>query len=191
MPPSATGVAAFKVTISFALGGSVEDYGAAAQESIKAVLAKGAKVSISAVKLTLTAGSVLVTAEISFASQAAADTGASALSTGVLKDSASLETALKTQFQADGVPTASLKVEEITTAPGAATASPEVGSNAGGIIGAAGGGGFVALLVIILWMHGKFAPRCPSPLMKATTTTNPHEKMKATTPPDDCQTVEV
>ena len=77
-----------QVTISFALGGSVEDYGAAAQESIKAVLAKGAKVSISAVKLTLTAGSVLVAAEISFASQAVADTGASALSTGVLKDSA-------------------------------------------------------------------------------------------------------
>ena len=39
------------------------------------------------------------------------------LSTGVLANSTSLETALTEQFEADGVPTDNLEVEEITAAP--------------------------------------------------------------------------
>ena len=48
-------------------------------------------------------------------------TYSTASSTGVLATSASLETALTTQFQADGVPTAALQVQAINEAPAAVT----------------------------------------------------------------------
>ena len=54
------------------LSGSVADYDVAAQTAIKTVLAAEAKVSTSAVSLTFTAGSVLVAADIFFATQAGA-----------------------------------------------------------------------------------------------------------------------
>ena len=112
------------MTTTFVLGGTVDDYDAMAQASIKAVLAAGAGVSTSMVTLTLTAGSVVVTAEIFVASAAAAETAANDLSTGVLSDAASLEAALTTQFQADGVDTSVLAVEQITEAPAVASAAP-------------------------------------------------------------------
>lgn len=105
------------MTTAFKLGGTVEQYDEAAKESIKAVVAEGAGVSTSAVELTFTAGSVLVTAEIFVASAAAAETATSDLTTGILKDSTSLETAITTQFKTDGLPTDSVTVEEITAAP--------------------------------------------------------------------------
>ena len=116
MPVPAPGAVAFKVEMSFTLGGTVESYDEAAQESIKAVLAADAGVSTSAVRLTLTAGSVLVAVEIFVASQAAADQASTTLVTGVVSDSASLQTALQQQFEADGLNT-SVVVEEITSAP--------------------------------------------------------------------------
>ena len=102
---------------TFTLGGTVDDYDEAAQESIKAVLAAEAGVSTAAVTLTLTSGSVLVTAEIFVASPAAAETASTDLAKGVLKNSASLETALTEQFEADGVPIDNLEVEQIDVAP--------------------------------------------------------------------------
>ena len=90
MPPAppAPPPSDFKVEVAFTLGGSVSDYGAAEQASIKAVLAAEAGVSTSDVILTITAGSVLVSAEIYVATQAAATTATSDLSTGVLATSA-------------------------------------------------------------------------------------------------------
>ena len=87
--------------------------------------ADGAGVSTSAVTLTLTAGSVLVSAEIFVASEAAAATASSDLSTGVLKDASSLKTALTTQYTSDGLDATSLAVEEITTAPAAVSIEPD------------------------------------------------------------------
>ena len=60
-PPSPSpGAIAHQVTTRFMLSGSVTDFDAAAQVSIKKVLAREADVSMSAVTLTLTAGSVVV-----------------------------------------------------------------------------------------------------------------------------------
>ena len=57
---------------------------------------------------------VIVSATIYVASQADADSKSSALANGILKDAASLETALTTQFASDGVSTATLTVESLT-----------------------------------------------------------------------------
>lgn len=111
--------------------------------AIKATLALEAKVSTSAVKLTLAEGSVVVSSEIFVASQEEMDAKATVLSTSILKDSASLETALKTQFTKAGLPTASLKVEtvaEITKVGGG-------GGGGAGIIAAIGGAVATVLLI--------------------------------------------
>ena len=54
------------VVTSFTLAGSVEDFGQNERAAIKAVLAAGAGVSPSAVSLTLSSGSVVVSAKILF-----------------------------------------------------------------------------------------------------------------------------
>ena len=84
------------------LSGSVGDYDAAAQTAIKTVLATESDVSTSAVSLTLTAGSVLVAADIFFGTEAGASTAAARLSTGVLADATSLEAAVNAQFGRHG-----------------------------------------------------------------------------------------
>ena len=108
---------AFQVTTSFTLGGSVSDYDQEAWASIVAALAIAANVAHGAVSLSITAGSVVITAEIAVASVAVATTTAQQLSDGILSDASSLDTALTAQFEADGVSTATLTVEQITAAP--------------------------------------------------------------------------
>ena len=76
LPPGAEVVA---VVIDFTLGGSPDDYDESARASIVALLASEAGVATNAVSITLTAGSVKVDGEILVASQAAADSKASAL----------------------------------------------------------------------------------------------------------------
>ena len=98
------------------LGGTINDFDAAVQVSIKTVLAKEAGVSMSAVTLTLTAGSVVVQADIVLATVEGATFAASQLSAGVLASSEALETALNTQFEADGVE-ATASVQAIVDAP--------------------------------------------------------------------------
>ena len=176
MPSPAPGVAVFKVTASFTLGGSVSDYGKAAQTSIKAAIAADAGVSTSAVNLTLTAGSVIVAADIFVASQAEADAKVTKLAAGVLKDAAALETALTAQFVKDGVATTALKVEALT-APQAASTS-DGGSNVGAIVGGVVGGCFVPVLMLILWLSGAFASKgCPSPFAKKEGAAYPSKKV--------------
>ena len=171
-PPSpAPGAEVFSVTTTFVLGGTVDDYDAMAQASIKAVLAAGAGVSTSMVTLTLTAGSVVVTAEIFVASAAAAETAANDLSTGVLSDAASLEAALTTQFQADGVDTSVLAVEQITEAPAVASAAPpqEAAASSGLsviiIVGVAAAVGAAVLLVVAVLVRKR---KKGKPVSKAT-----------------------
>ena len=98
------------------LGGTINDFDAAVQVSIRTVLAKEAGVSMSAVTLTLTAGSVVVQADIVLATAEGATFAASQLSAGVLASSEALETALNTQFKADGVD-ATASVQVIMDAP--------------------------------------------------------------------------
>jgi hypothetical protein len=98
------------------LDGTITDFDAAAQVSIKTVLAREADVSTSAVTLTLTAGSVIVQADIVLATAEGANFAASQLSAGVLASSETLETALNTQFKADGVD-ATASVQAIVDAP--------------------------------------------------------------------------
>ena len=116
-PPSPSpGAIVHQVTTRFMLGGSVTDFDAAAQVSIKTVLAREADVSMSAVTLTLTVGSVIVQADIVLATAEGATFAASQLSAGVLASSETLETALNTQFKADGVE-ATASVQAIVDAP--------------------------------------------------------------------------
>lgn len=138
LPPPEPDAPVFKVTTKFVLSGDINDYDSAAQESIKAVLAVEAAVSTSAVRLSLAAGSVAVTAEIFAASQAAANDKSSALAAGVLSDTVSLQTALVAQFDKDGVPTAALAVEDISEPPSSGGTS--MGAMIGGAVGGAFGG---------------------------------------------------
>ena len=116
-PPSPSpGAIAHQVTTRFMLDGTITDFDAAAQVSIKTVLAREADVSTSAVTLTLTAGSVIVQADIVLATAEGANFAASQLSAGVLASSETLETALNTQFKADGVD-ATASVQAIVDAP--------------------------------------------------------------------------
>ena len=87
------------MTTTFTLGGEVADYDDAAQTSIKAAFAKEAGVSSSAVRLTLSAGSVVVTAEIFVESAEAAESTSAGLATGIMASPASLTTALEEQFE--------------------------------------------------------------------------------------------
>ena len=126
------------VTTTFSLGGSPSDYGTAEIDSIKQVLATAAGVAVSAVALTLTAGSVIVTATIEVDDASMAASTASALSTGILASASALETALQDQFAADGLSTA-VTVAAIVNAPSVEAPSEELaaagaGSNVAGIV---------------------------------------------------------
>ena len=111
------------VTTSFRLTGSPSDYDDVAQTSIKTTLANGASVPVSAVTISLTAGSRIVSAEIAVDSAADAIAKASALASGIMQDASSLESALMAQFNNDGLSTATLSVSDIISAPTAATTS--------------------------------------------------------------------
>jgi hypothetical protein len=131
LPPPAPGVPTFKITTSFTLGGDLADYGDAGQASIKTMLAKVTGVSSNAIRLSLASGSVVVTAEVFVESLDAAEAGANALATGIMASSSSLETALTSQFESDGVSTTTLSVEGVTMAPAASAASTEAGGGCG------------------------------------------------------------
>ena len=115
-PPLRTPSITHKVTTEFMLSGSPGDYDAAAQTSIKTILATESGVSTNAVSLTLTAGSVLVNADIYFGTQAGATFAASMLSTGALADATSLQTTLNARFAADGLGITTA-VQELRSAP--------------------------------------------------------------------------
>ena len=144
LPPPAPGVAIYKVTTEFMLSGSVSDYDSAAKTSIKTVLATEADVSTSAVSLTLAAGSVIVNADIFFATQAGADSASPRLWTGVLANATALQTAVNAQFAADGLGITSTVLE--------LQAAPETASNMPVIIAAAAAGGVVLLLLLLTFV---------------------------------------
>ena len=182
LPPPSPGAVVYKVTTEFLLSGSVSDYDAEEQAAIKKVLATEADVSTAAVRLTLTAGSVLIAAEIFFATQSGANFAASTLSTGVVATATSLETAINEQFAADGLGSW-VSVQQLLSAPQAiieGATSEESSSGAGVIVvivGAGGGVGAVVLLVCLCAMRrrGKSsgAAIAPAPRPKAVSASTP------------------
>ena len=142
------------VEMSFTLSGDPSDYGTEQEDAIKAVLAEEAGVSTSAVTLSITAGSVIVTAEISLPSFDGAATAAAALSTGVLASAKALETALVTQFVEDGLAVdnlsvASVEAPKIVGAEGSDSDGLGTGALVGIIIGGLAGGGILAVAVVM------------------------------------------
>ena len=140
------------------LGGTIADFDAAAQVSIKTVLAKEAGVSMSAVTLMLTAGSVVVQADIVLSTAEGATFAASQLSAGVLASSEALETALNTQFEADGVE-ATASVQAIVDAPEVvSTGDDSQGGDTSLLFGIVAGVG-VAAAVLGLFLVGVWVVR--------------------------------
>ena len=147
------------------LASSVGDFDAAAQTSIKTVLADEADVLTSAVALTLTAGSVIVQADIFFATEGGAALANDQLSTGVLASSAALETALNTQFEADGL-SVTASVQQISQAPQALT------SNDDSTIGVGAGGGAVVVLLLVVGVVVLRRMKSTAPAKSAPTSTD-------------------
>ena len=125
------------------LSGTVSDYDAA-QPSMQTVLAREADTSIDAVYLTLTAGSVIVEAELYVGTAAGATFAASQLLAGIFASSAALETALNIQFEEDLVGVTA-SVQQILVAPEYDAAEASLVG-----IGVGVGVGAVLLLVVVV-----------------------------------------
>ena len=121
----------------------------AAQTAIKTVLAREADTSTDAVYLTLNAGSVIVEAELYFATADGATFAVSQLLAGIFASPSALENALNMQFERDLVGVTA-SVQQILVAP-------EYGGGGGMavvVIGAAAGG-VVAVLVLFRGLFRK------------------------------------
>ena len=138
-----------------------------------------------AVALTLSAGSVVFTADIAVASAAAATSTTSRLANGALKDASTLQSALAAQFQADGVSTATLSVE-VVAPPGSGVAPPTpspAGLSTGALIGIIAGVA-VALLLVVVVLYCKFCRKVgPNARSKPPSTTTATVKKHQS--PDD------
>jgi hypothetical protein len=85
---------ASKVEVSFTLSGAVSDYGAAEKKALKNIIATGAGVEPWRVAIAIVSGSVVVTATISVASDAAATTASDALTGGIMASQSALQAAI-------------------------------------------------------------------------------------------------
>ena len=141
------------------LGGAVSDFDAA-QPSMQTVLAREAGTSTDALYLALTAGSVVVEADIYFGTADGATFAVSQLLAGIFASPAALEGALNVQFDRDGLDVAA-SVQRILVAPEYKT----IDAVAIGI--GAGVGGLAALLLVIggvaLYQMRKKISSLPSP----------------------------
>ena len=124
------------------LGGTVSDFDAA-QPSMQTVLAREADTSTDAVYLTLTAGSVIVQAEIYFGTADGATLAVSQLLASIFASPAALETALNMQFELDLV-FVTTSVQQILVAPEYDAA----GASSIGIVVAVGVGSVLLLLLV-------------------------------------------
>ena len=123
------------------LGGTVSDFDAA-QPSMQTVLAREADTPIDAVYLALTAGSVIVEAELYFGTAAGATFAASQLLAGIFASSAALETALNIQFEEDLVGVTA-SVQQILVAP-------EYDAAEASLVGIGVGVGVGAVLLVVV-----------------------------------------
>ena len=103
-PPLPPPPSIYKITASFTLSGTLADYeDPETRMAIKSAVAMAANVSTSAVNLTFSAGSVLVTAVIYVGSQAEADAKSAALKEGLLSSPEVLSASLKTEYSSAGL----------------------------------------------------------------------------------------
>lgn len=116
VPPPPSGPQTYQISVTFVLGGTLADYNDETKLLIKSALATAANVSTSAVTLSFSAGSVIVTAVIYVGSQQEADTKAQALREGLLSSPEVLSFGLKTEYAKAGL-SAEPTVEAITGAP--------------------------------------------------------------------------
>ena len=145
------------------------------------VIADEAGVWPSNVLINITAGSVVVAAEIFVATQTAATLTANSLAAGALKDAYSLEAVLRTQFEADGVSTATLSVEAIIASPSDNSVPipvPDSSGNSGMeiAVAASAAGGTVLLTMVIIaayYYHRKKKIRKDVHLAVSTSTNAP------------------
>ena len=149
-----------KVVTSFAMSGSASDFaeGTAALDSIRKVLAGELGVSITAVKVTVSEGSVVVRAEIFTDTAAAADAiGTTIASSATLSDTAALSSAINSQLATDGV-ALTVSVVSAPTQPETQAHTSENSGDGSGMTGAiAGGAGVIVLLAILIrWFKFMF-----------------------------------
>ena len=123
------------------LGGTVSDFDDFAQSSMQTVLAREADTSTDAVYLTLNAGSVIVEAELYFATADGATFAVSQLLAGIFASPSALENALNMQFERDLVGVTA-SVQQILVAP-------EYGGGMAVVVIGAAAGGVVAVLVLV------------------------------------------
>ena len=124
------------------LGGTVSDFDHFAQSSMQTVLAREADTSTDAVYLTLNAGSVIVEAELYFATADGATFAVSQLLAGIFASPSALENALNMQFERDLVGVTA-SVQQILVAP-------EYGGGMAVVVIGAAAGGVVAILILVL-----------------------------------------
>lgn len=122
------------------LGGTVSDFDAA-QPSMQTVLARETDTSTDSVYLTLTAGSVIVEADIYFGTADGATFAVSQLLAGIFASPAALETALNIQFEEDG--------QGVTASVQQILAAPEYVTVDAAMIGIGVGVGLGALLLLV------------------------------------------
>ena len=123
------------------LGGTVSDFDAA-QPSMQTVLAREADTSTDAVYLMLTAGSVIVQAEIYFGTADGATFAVEQLLASIFASPAALETALNIQFEEDLV--------GVTASVQQILAAPEYDAGEANLIGIGVGVGVGAVLLLVV-----------------------------------------
>ena len=145
LPPSQSPAVEATVTTSFVASGEPSDYSSTDRVSIRRMFANEMGVDVSAVTLTIAAASVLITAEITLPSTAAAMTAVSALNMGIMANASALTTALDTQASV------SVSVASITS-PALASPLPSSSSSDGASSAVMAGiaGGVAAFVVALL-----------------------------------------
>ena len=160
------------ITTDIVVSGAVSDFTLAVRTELKSKVAAEAGVTPAAVSLDVTAASVRLSFTIAFESTASATTGASALSIALASPATASAFLTTTSYTASVVSVASLPAlisppppSPSPTPPPSPPEATETGCD-GGCVGAIVGGSCVPVLMLILWMGGAFAPKCPSPLAK-------------------------
>ena len=123
-----------QIVVAFTAAGSVSDYadGSAASKSVKEGLAAAAGVETSAVKLTVTAGSVNIEAAIAVASASAATAATSAVS-DAMRDPAAATALLGIMVESPPVVTTRVAVVDRSPPPASFGVAMIMGAIAGGV----------------------------------------------------------
>ena len=170
-PPSPP--ALYVATMAMIASGSPEDYGAAWKSEFKSKAAAKLSVSENSVAVSVTASSVKIQLDVSYATESAASAGASTLQTAA-STPADASSFLSTASAAVTVTSIAVapKTQAVSSASSGGSSSSASSSDGGGmgiVIGAAGGGGALVALIVISFLCCRKTKvpanrRSPSPL---------------------------